>query len=54
MSAHRSARATLEYDEEHERADELDPVECRRYAEENFAPERMVGDYVRAYEAAAA
>jgi glycosyltransferase involved in cell wall biosynthesis len=37
-----------------ERADELDPVECRRYAEERFAPERMVGDYVRAYEAAAA
>jgi glycosyltransferase involved in cell wall biosynthesis len=35
-----------------ERADELDPVECRRYAEERFAPERMVGDYVRAYEAA--
>jgi glycosyltransferase involved in cell wall biosynthesis len=33
-----------------ERADELDPVECRRYAEERFAPERMVGDYVRAYE----
>src|SRR4029079_2056596 len=37
-----------------ERADELDPVECRRYAEERFARERMVGDYVRAYEAAAA
>jgi glycosyltransferase involved in cell wall biosynthesis len=37
-----------------ERADELDPVECRRYAEERFAPERMVGDYVRAYEAAGA
>jgi glycosyltransferase involved in cell wall biosynthesis len=35
-----------------ERADELDPRECRRYAEERFAPERMVGDYVRAYEAA--
>lgn len=34
-------------------ADELDPVECRRYAEERFAPERMVGDYVRAYEAVA-
>jgi glycosyltransferase involved in cell wall biosynthesis len=34
------------------RADELDPVECRRYAEERFAPERMVGDYVAAYEAA--
>jgi glycosyltransferase involved in cell wall biosynthesis len=35
-----------------ERADALDPRECRRYAEERFAPERMVGDYVRAYEAA--
>ena len=37
-----------------ERADEIDPRECRRYAEERFAPERMVGDYVRAYEAAVA
>jgi glycosyltransferase involved in cell wall biosynthesis len=35
-----------------ERADEIDPVECRRYAEERFAPERMVADYLRAYEAA--
>lgn len=35
-----------------ERADEIDPREARRYAEERFAPERMVGDYVRAYEAA--
>ncbi|HEV8098004.1 MAG TPA: glycosyltransferase family 4 protein [Gaiellaceae bacterium] len=34
-----------------ERADEIDPREARRYAEERFAPERMVGDYVRAYEA---
>jgi len=34
-----------------ERADAIDPRECRRYAEEQFAPERMVGDYVRAYEA---
>jgi glycosyltransferase involved in cell wall biosynthesis len=34
-----------------ERADEIDPRECRRYAEEQFAPERMVGDYLRAYEA---
>jgi glycosyltransferase involved in cell wall biosynthesis len=33
-----------------ERADALDPNETRRYAEERFAPERMVGDYVRAYE----
>jgi glycosyltransferase involved in cell wall biosynthesis len=32
-----------------ERADKIDPRECRRYAEERFAPERMVGDYVRAY-----
>ena len=37
-----------------ERADEIDPREARRYAEERFAPERMVGDYVRAYEAAIA
>jgi glycosyltransferase involved in cell wall biosynthesis len=36
-----------------ERADEIDPRECRRYAEEGFAPERMVADYLRAYEAAA-
>ena len=36
-----------------EQADELDPLECRRYVEERFAPERMVGDYVEAYRAAA-
>jgi glycosyltransferase involved in cell wall biosynthesis len=35
-----------------EQADELDPNECRRYVEERFAPERMVGDYERAYRAA--
>jgi glycosyltransferase involved in cell wall biosynthesis len=35
-----------------ERADELDPMECRAYVEERFAPERMVGDYVAAYVAA--
>ena len=35
-----------------ERADELDPMECRAYVEERFAPERMVGDYVDAYTAA--
>jgi glycosyltransferase involved in cell wall biosynthesis len=35
-----------------ERADEIEPLDCRRYAEEQFAPERMVADYVRAYEAA--
>jgi glycosyltransferase involved in cell wall biosynthesis len=32
-------------------ADALDPVECRRYVEERFAPERMVADYVDAYQA---
>ncbi len=32
-----------------ERADALDPIECRRFAEERFATERMVADYVRAY-----
>jgi glycosyltransferase involved in cell wall biosynthesis len=37
-----------------ERADALDPLECRRYAEERFAPERMVADYVGAYRAAIA
>ena len=30
-------------------ADRLDPHEIRRYAEQRFAPERMVGDYLRAY-----
>jgi glycosyltransferase involved in cell wall biosynthesis len=33
-------------------ADELDPFELRRYVEEEFSPERMVGDYVAAYETA--
>jgi glycosyltransferase involved in cell wall biosynthesis len=37
-----------------ERADALDPLECRRYVEERYAPERMVEDYLRAYEAAVA
>jgi glycosyltransferase involved in cell wall biosynthesis len=32
-----------------ERADALEPIECRRFAEERFAPERMVADYERAY-----
>jgi glycosyltransferase involved in cell wall biosynthesis len=35
-------------------ADALDPVECRRYVEERFAPERMVEDYVAAYREAIA
>jgi glycosyltransferase involved in cell wall biosynthesis len=35
-----------------ERADGIEPLECRRYAEEQFAPERMVADYERAYETA--
>ena len=35
-----------------EEADALDPLECRRYVEERFAPERMVGDYLEAYERA--
>jgi glycosyltransferase involved in cell wall biosynthesis len=34
------------------RADELDPMECRAYVEERFAPERMVRDYLDAYTAA--
>ncbi|HYX89691.1 MAG TPA: glycosyltransferase family 4 protein [Gaiellaceae bacterium] len=37
-----------------DRADAIEPTECRRYAEERFAPERMVADYVRAYRQAAA
>jgi hypothetical protein len=32
-----------------EQADAIDPLDCRRYAEERFAPERMVGDYLAAY-----
>jgi glycosyltransferase involved in cell wall biosynthesis len=35
-----------------EAADALDPIECRRYVEELFAPERMVDDYVAAYRGA--
>jgi len=35
-----------------ERVDELDPLELRRFAEEHFSPERMVSDYVSAYETA--
>src|SRR5512133_2841959 len=36
-----------------EEADTIDPLECRRYVEEQFSAERMVEDYVAAYEAAA-
>jgi glycosyltransferase involved in cell wall biosynthesis len=32
-----------------EQSDALDPLECRRYVEERFSPERMVDDYVLAY-----
>lgn len=32
-------------------ADRLEPLECRRYAEEQFSAGRMVRDYVSAYEA---
>jgi glycosyltransferase involved in cell wall biosynthesis len=35
-----------------ERADALDPLECRRYVEEQFAPRRMVADYTAVYRAA--
>ena len=35
-----------------EEADALDPAEMRRVVEERFTPERMVADYVAAYEAA--
>jgi len=37
-----------------ERADQLDPLELRRYVVEEFSPERMVRDYVGAYEIATA
>ena len=37
-----------------ERADELDPLECRRYVEERYGPERMVEDYLAVYERALA
>jgi len=33
-----------------EEADRLDPLECRRYVEERFSAERMVVDYLAAYE----
>jgi glycosyltransferase involved in cell wall biosynthesis len=32
-------------------ADRLEPLECRRYVEEHFSAERMVADYLAAYEA---
>jgi glycosyltransferase involved in cell wall biosynthesis len=32
-----------------EEADAIDPWECRRFVEERYAPERMVGEYVGAY-----
>ena len=35
-------------------ADALDPAVMRRVVEERFTPERMVADYVAAYEAAVA
>jgi glycosyltransferase involved in cell wall biosynthesis len=37
-----------------ESADELDPLECRRFVEERFAPERMVQDYIEVFEHVAA
>jgi glycosyltransferase involved in cell wall biosynthesis len=37
-----------------EDADKLDPLELRRYVEEEFSPQRMVRDYVGAYETAIA
>jgi len=32
-----------------EEADRIEPIECRRYVEERFSAERMIGDYVAAY-----
>jgi glycosyltransferase involved in cell wall biosynthesis len=37
-----------------EAADALDPLELRRYVEEEFSPEHMVRDYLGAYEKAIA
>jgi glycosyltransferase involved in cell wall biosynthesis len=37
-----------------EAADSLDPMECRRYVEERFSRDRMVADYLAAYERAIA
>jgi glycosyltransferase involved in cell wall biosynthesis len=37
-----------------EEADKLDPLELRKYVEEEFSPQRMVRDYVGAYEKAIA
>jgi hypothetical protein len=37
-----------------EQADELEPLELRRAAEERFAKERMVADYVAAFQRAVA
>src|SRR2546421_3091521 len=37
-----------------EEAEQIEPLECRVYGEERFAPERMVADYVEAYEKAIA
>jgi glycosyltransferase involved in cell wall biosynthesis len=37
-----------------EEVDRIDPLECRRYVEERFVPERMVADYVDAYRTAIA
>ena len=35
-----------------EEADRLDPVELRKEVEVRFSPERMIADYVAAYELA--
>ena len=37
-----------------EQTDAIEPLDCRRYAEERFAPDRMVSDYLRAYREALA
>jgi len=47
VDAYRDMPAALD------RSDQLDPLECRRYVEERYAPERMVENYLRVYEAAA-
>jgi glycosyltransferase involved in cell wall biosynthesis len=37
-----------------ERADALDPLECRRYVEDRYGPQRMVADYLDVFERAIA
>jgi glycosyltransferase involved in cell wall biosynthesis len=48
VDSYREMPAALEH------ADQLDPLELRHYVEQEFSPQRMVNDYLGAYEAAIA